>query len=87
MLHTQPLQITLTAHFEVHVRSPVNLQGVDIIAALQFVLPWLGHRINANIVLVPKGGEGWNEIQQDRKCSASELFGWKVKPEGQAHPH
>lgn len=60
VLHTQPLQITLTAYFEVHVRSPVNLQGVDIIAALQFVLPWQGHRINANIVLVPKEGKGLN---------------------------
>jgi len=51
-------------HFEVHVCSPVNLQGVDIVAALQFVLSWLGHRINGNIVLVPEGGKGRIEIMQ-----------------------
>jgi len=64
VLLTQPLQIILTVHFEVHVCSPVNLQGVDIVAALQFVLSWLGHRINGNIVLVPEGGKGRIEIMQ-----------------------
>lgn len=43
--------------FKRKMRSLVNLQGVDAVAALHFVLPWLGHRVDANIVLVPKREE------------------------------
>ncbi len=43
--------------FKRKMRSLVNLQGVDAVVALHFVLPWLGHRVDANIVLVPKREE------------------------------
>lgn len=71
-LHTQPLKNTLTSS-KVHVRSLVNLQGVDAVAALHFVLPWLGHRINANIVLVPKREEEQIEIVWDNVVHQSYL--------------
>ncbi len=54
--------------FKRKMRSLVNLQGVDAVVALHFVLPWLGHRVDANIVLVPK--------REERIEMSSKSRGW-----------